>query len=242
MKKIIFLAAFFMFLSSSMSQAEQSALPDGPGKDLVKSKCTACHGLAFILEGGYSAAQWHKVVEDMVKVGLQMTPEERKTITTYLTTKLAKGPPAPTPLPPEKAGTDTKAPAAPEKSPGQALYENNCSFCHRNTGIGIDGAIPPLAGNRAVTKDNRYNIQTVLYGLSGEITVLEDYYNSSMPGFSNLTNKEVAEVINYYTSVWGNKADFQPVKESEVAAERKDSKTPADVRKYRAELCKDKQQ
>ena len=239
MKKIIFLAVFFLLIGNLTLQAEQTGLPDEPGKDIVQSKCTACHGLAFILDGNYSAAQWYKVVEDMVKAGLQVTPEEKKTITTYLTTQLAKGPI--TPLPSETAGTDKKESADAEKSPGQILYENNCSFCHRDTGIGIDGAIPPLAGNRAVSKDSRYNIQTVLYGLSGEITVLEGFYNSSMPGFSNLTDKEVADVINYYTSAWGNKTDFQHVKAADVAAERKESKTPVSVRQYRAELCKDKQ-
>jgi len=242
MKKIIFIAVFLLLNSVSL-QAEQTGIPDGHGKDLVQSKCSACHGLDFILHGNYSAAQWGKIVEDMVKAGLKVTPEEKNTILTYLTANFAKGTGGP--LPPVPAGSETKQPetaasAAPEMTLGQTLYEKNCAFCHRNKGTGIEGAMPPLAGNQAIAKESRYNIQTVLYGLSGQITVLENLYNGSMPGFSHLTDQEIAEVINYYTAAWDNKADFQAVKDSDVAAERKTAKTPDKVRQYRAELCKDK--
>lgn len=242
MKKIIFMAVFLVLSSVSLqAEQQQASLPDGQGKDLVQSKCSACHGLDFILHGSYSGAQWVKIVEDMVKAGLKVTPEEKNTITTYLASHFSKG--TGSPMPPVPAGSETKQPetaAVPEHTLAQTLYEKNCAFCHRNKGTGIEGAMPPLAGNQAIAKESRYNIQTVLYGLSGQITVLENLYNGSMPGFSHLTDQEIAEIINYYTIAWDNKADFQAVKDSDVAAERKTAQTPDKVRDYRAELCKEK--
>src|ERR1051325_2087729 len=41
-------------------------LPDGPGKEIVQSVCSQCHGLNMITYDGYSRAEWPKVFGTMV--------------------------------------------------------------------------------------------------------------------------------------------------------------------------------
>src|SRR5690606_40811949 len=62
------------------------------------------------------------------------------------------------------------APVGPVPDPqamrrGQALYDDRCADCHGDEGQGAPGAVPALAGNRAVTMDSPTNlIRIVLDG------------------------------------------------------------------------------
>ena len=57
-------------------------LPDGPGKDLVQSVCTTCHGVNYITRSaGYtSASEWHRVFSTMV----DLPDAQAQTIADYL--------------------------------------------------------------------------------------------------------------------------------------------------------------
>src|SRR5436190_14857001 len=41
-------------------------LPDGAGKEIVQSKCEACHGLNLITTSGYSRDEWASLFTTMV--------------------------------------------------------------------------------------------------------------------------------------------------------------------------------
>lgn len=98
----------------------------------------------------------------------------------------------------------TPALAAP---PPQTLYLNACSACHRPNGVGVPGAFPALAGSPLVRGDGMTVIKTVLNGRAG------------MPAFKNdLTDAELAAILTYVRSSWGNKA--KPVTPAQVATAR----------------------
>ena len=97
--------------------------------------------------------------------------------------------------------------AADTKSPGAKIYAANCSSCHGAAGTGVPGAFPPLAGNSYVTGDPKLVEHTLLYGLNGAIKVGSASYNGQMPAWKGtLTNADIANVITYIRSSWGNKA------------------------------------
>jgi mono/diheme cytochrome c family protein len=101
---------------------------------------------------------------------------------------------------------------------GETLYATNCSSCHMPTGDGLGGAFPPLA-NSSWLKNQKQVIGIVLKGLEGEITVNDEVYNAPMASFSHLTDRDIADVLNFVSNNWGNK---QPIiKPAQVKAERK---------------------
>jgi len=104
-------------------------------------------------------------------------------------------------------------------SKGESLFTANCSACHQATGMGIPGAFPPLKGNAAVdAADPTLHIRTVLQGAHGVI-IGGVKYDSAMPPFAGqLSDADVADIVNYERSSWGNHA--RPVTPTEVAAVR----------------------
>jgi len=95
---------------------------------------------------------------------------------------------------------------------GQDVYSRTCIACHQANGKGLPNAFPPLANSDYLNEDIGRAINVVLNGLSGEVTVNGETFNSVMPG-QNLTDDEVANVLTYITHQWGN----EPV---EVTRER----------------------
>ena len=104
-------------------------------------------------------------------------------------------------------------------STGEALFTANCSACHQTTGEGIPGAFPPLKSNAAVDNaDPTLHIHTVLHGAHG-VTIGGVNYTSVMPPFADqLKDADIANIINYERSSWGNHA--KQVTPAEVAAVR----------------------
>jgi cytochrome c5 len=70
--------------------AQPSALPDGPGKEIIESTCTACHGADLIYGQLRTPDEWGQVVDRMVGNGASMSDDQYKTVLTYLSTQLAK--------------------------------------------------------------------------------------------------------------------------------------------------------
>ena len=78
-----------VILTAGAVIAQPSALPDGPGKDIIESTCTACHGADLIYGQLRTPAEWGQVVDRMVGNGASLTDDQYKTVITYLSTKLA---------------------------------------------------------------------------------------------------------------------------------------------------------
>jgi ubiquinol-cytochrome c reductase cytochrome b subunit len=90
---------------------------------------------------------------------------------------------------------------------GGAVFAANCSSCHGAAGAGVPGAFPNLAGNADVTAADPKGIEhTLLYGLQGKV-IGGKSYAAQMPAWKgNLSNDDIAAVITYIRSSWGNKA------------------------------------
>ena len=86
---------------------------------------------------------------------------------------------------------------------GKTIYNQTCFACHGSTGAGIAGAFPPLAESDYLNADVHRAIKAVKRGLSGEITVNGNAYNSMMPP-QNLSDEDVANVLTYVYNNWGN--------------------------------------
>lgn len=111
------------------------------------------------------------------------------------------------------------------QGPGAEVYTKYCLACHQPDGNGMKGMFPPLAGNQKITGPSNELITIVLSGLQGPITVNgeEQNYSQVMPPQDYLTDQQIADVLTYIRSSWGNKAS--PVKPEEVAAIRKQLKS-----------------
>lgn len=91
---------------------------------------------------------------------------------------------------------------------GGAIYSIQCSACHQATGQGIPGAFPPLAGSEWVLADSAILVSILQDGLQGPIVVAGNTYNGVMPYFrGKLSSAEIAAVLTYIRSEWGNNAD-----------------------------------
>jgi nitrite reductase (NO-forming) len=86
---------------------------------------------------------------------------------------------------------------------GERVFAQNCAPCHQVDGRGMPGAFPPLARSDYLNADVPRAIGIVLHGLSGEITVNGALFNSVMPAVQ-LTDEDVANVLTYVYSQWGN--------------------------------------
>lgn len=92
------------------------------------------------------------------------------------------------------------------KVDGQQIFGAKCAACHQATGLGVAGVFPPLAGAEWVIGDEKVLVNIVLHGINGEIEVRGSKYNGAMPAFNDLGDDELAAVLSYIRSDWGNKA------------------------------------
>jgi cytochrome c oxidase subunit 2 len=95
------------------------------------------------------------------------------------------------------------------KALGEKVYAANCVACHQATGKGMPPAFPALDGSKVATGAKAAQIALVLGGKQG----------TAMASFARLSDSELAAVITYTRTAWGNKAG--EVLPSEVKAARK---------------------
>ena len=86
---------------------------------------------------------------------------------------------------------------------GKQVYTQSCLACHQATGAGIPNAFPPLAESDYLNADVHRAIEVVKFGLTGEIEVNGNVYNSAMPK-QNISDEDVAAVLTYVYNNWGN--------------------------------------
>lgn len=115
---------------------------------------------------------------------------------------------------PIRKATENKAIAQTNQMPGKEIYADFCIQCHGANGKGDGKNFPPLDGSDWLRKKRKQSIHAVKYGQSGEIIVNNTKFNSIMPPMG-LSNKEVADVMNYIMQSWSNKPG-KKVTESEV--------------------------
>lgn len=91
------------------------------------------------------------------------------------------------------------------KAPGQLVYEQNCLTCHQANGSGVPNLNPPLRETDWVLGDKNRLINVLLKGLQGQ-EIEGDMYDNAMPAHNFLTDQQIADVLTYIRSNFGNKA------------------------------------
>jgi mono/diheme cytochrome c family protein len=102
---------------------------------------------------------------------------------------------------------------------GGQIFAAKCVACHQATGLGMPGVFPPLAGSEWVLGNDKVLVQIPLHGITGSVHVKGAAYSGAMPMFNTLSDAEIAAVLTYVRSEWGNAAP--PVSAATVAAGRK---------------------
>jgi mono/diheme cytochrome c family protein len=152
---------------------------------------------------------------EVVAVSMQYVPDhELHAMTTYLKS-----------LPVSESPQEATAPRVPivlppaERAAGEQLYKKNCASCHGDHGEGRDPAAPPLAGNRGVTMESAVNpIRLILFGGYPPGTTGNPRPFGMPPYSLTLSDEQIAEVLNYVRTSWGNGAN--PIRGEEVSANR----------------------
>ena len=90
---------------------------------------------------------------------------------------------------------------------GAAVYIDNCAACHRTDGNGYTRVFPALAGNPVLqSEDPTSLIHIVLKGATLPATHTAPS-TFTMPAFDwRLSDQEVADVVNFIRTSWGNQA------------------------------------
>src|SRR5688572_6412665 len=105
--------------------AAQAAAVD-PGKALLESACTSCHGLDTMANHVYdSRAQYESLIGSMVAYGAMVSDAQLPVLAEYMLKTYGKKP---------AGAATTPAAAAATPDPGKQILEKACTSCH-----GLDG-------------------------------------------------------------------------------------------------------
>lgn len=91
-------------------------------------------------------------------------------------------------------------------SRGALLYVEYCLVCHRADGLGVARIFPALAGNSAVFSEHPESVLQITLSGGRMPETRHDRMTFSMPSFSRLADADIAEVVNYIRTNWGNQA------------------------------------
>ena len=105
----------------------------------------------------------------------------------------------------------------PDGSPGARLYASNCLACHQANGEGVPGVQPPLAGTPVPAGDAAALLGWVMFG-ERPAALPKGQYSGVMPQFGYLSDADLAALLTYVRSSFGNRA--APVTPAMVAEVR----------------------
>ncbi|HEU5078374.1 MAG TPA: cytochrome c [Opitutaceae bacterium] len=103
---------------------------------------------------------------------------------------------------------------------GKKVFGTLCIVCHQADGKGIPSVFPPLAKSDFLMADKARSIHIAKNGLTGKITVNGASFDGVMPP-TGLTNEQIADVLTYVRSSFGNAGDAVTVAEVEAALKAK---------------------
>ena len=96
---------------------------------------------------------------------------------------------------------------------------NLCAQCHQDNG----GGLPVRTRLWRVRRSSRRPAtlsRILLHGLHGDVTVAGATYNGQMPGWDRLSDVQIASVLTYVRSTWGNNAPpVDPALVTQIRAE-----------------------
>lgn len=117
------------------------------------------------------------------------------------------------------------------KSPGEELYTMACLACHQAEGRGLEGIYPSLVKSDWVSGDPTRLVKIIMHGLTGPIILNGKSFQSAsdlqMPAMGGLSDKQIADVLTYIRSRFGNSASaISPDQVREIRAKTLDRNRP----------------
>ena len=87
---------------------------------------------------------------------------------------------------------------------GQKLYTTHCQNCHGAKGEGLGKLYPPLTDNKYF-RDNRTELSRIVkYGMTGPVNIHGQEYNQQMPSNPTLSAMDIAYILTYVTTHFGD--------------------------------------
>ena len=101
---------------------QNAQLPDGDGKKILQTACTACHGLDGVVNLHLDKDGWEGLVSSMVSNGAQVDSKDYPVLVDYLVKNFG---------PSKPAGQQAAAPAGGNSdAAGKKILEDVCTACH----------------------------------------------------------------------------------------------------------------
>lgn len=126
---------------------------------------------------------------------------------------------------------------------GSHVYARLCASCHAPDGKSLATLAPPLSEHavRLLEKGGRpHLIRVVLNGMAGPIEVGGRRYDAVMTPLRYLKDQQVADVLNFILTSWGNAAllppDHKAFSPEEVNRERATVLSPRQIAEERPAL------
>src|SRR5262245_13222216 len=82
-QRIIVMCATMALFSSFQTYAQ--TFPEGPGKQILESRCSGCHGPDVVRTYRHSAEEWQDEVTSMIDMGAKVSDDEFAVLVQYLT-------------------------------------------------------------------------------------------------------------------------------------------------------------
>ena len=157
--------------------------------------------LAALLKTGVSmkSAVYGPMAEVVAQSLQHLTDQDATAMAIYLKSLPQKQPPAPA------APTVSDAQAKQLVEQGAKLYDKHCVECHRADGSGKPPAYPRLAGNNSIAASSVNPIRMVLNGGYPPSTKGNPRPYGMPPYGPVMNDEEVAAVVSYVRSAWGNR-------------------------------------
>ena len=124
---------------------------------------------------------------------------------------------------PQRDGPPWQYQQARADAPGAHTYATRCASCHGSDGRGQGEWMPPLAGaSSSMARENASSINITLNGAQRVVAAgVPDAYR--MPAFrEQLSDREIAEVLGFIRTEWGNRGGAVEVKDVAHLRERTD--------------------
>lgn len=102
---------------------------------------------------------------------------------------------------------------------GKSIYATRCQNCHGSAGEGLGKLYPPLSDLEYLESHRDQLACFVRNGMSGEIRVHGQHYNTPMPANPDLTPVDIAYVLTYITNSFGNEMPMFTVEEIAASLE-----------------------
>ncbi len=96
--------------------------------------------------------------------------------------------------------------ATSSKAKGKEVYNKYCLACHQSDGGGVPRMNPPLSGTEYVNGNKQRIIGIVLKGLNSPLEINGETYENPMASHAFLKDEQIANVLTYVRSSFGNKS------------------------------------